>query len=142
MNDNQHNFAPLPTMREVDEENLPQNLPPAHRTSGEFSSDANDAGPIAYRPNYPYGYGPGSTAGGVMAVGGGDGHMDGDQVPLTREIDDFSRGFNTAIDDIQEDNAPHSNGYNMGTYPGPRGGDGGRPLWQQNRRRSRNLMWM
>lgn len=130
-------------MQEVDETDLPQTVPPAHRLSGEISSDSNEGGAVPYNPTYPYGYGPGSMAGGVTAVGGGnEGHAESDQVPLTREIDDFSRGFNTALDEIQEDNTQQSNEYNMGAYPGPRGGGEGRPLWQQNRRRSRNLMWM
>lgn len=89
----------------------------------------------------------------------------GDQVPLTREIDDFSRGFHDALGRIGEedeyDSSPnHSgtgvnegNGVNRpgGTARGPgnvyddvaEGPYGGvRPLWQQQRRQSRNLMWM
>lgn len=87
------------------------------------------------------------------------------------ELDDFSRRFNTAIDHIEPANeydgrpnaqpmGPTNNGGGSSSlagmspyaaaagytgpdtpYPGPRGqGDG--PMWQQNRRRSRNLMWM
>jgi hypothetical protein len=86
-----------------------------------------------------------------------------DQVPLTREIDDFSRGFHDALGRIGEedeyDNSPNNSraGVNEGNgVSGPHGtgrtngsddGTGGpygsvRPLWQQQRRQSRNLMWM
>jgi hypothetical protein len=81
--------------------------------------------------------------------------MDGDQVPLTREIDDFSRGFHDALGRIgEEDESGGASGgssneaVNEGN--GVNGGGNGqqqyngnmRPLWQQNRRQSRSLMWV
>ncbi len=93
--------------------------------------------------------------------------MDSDEVPLTREVDDFSRGFNDALGRIGEDttndfadyrnataaangamaNTGVSNtGNSLATPPdqaaGASSGDPARPLWQQDRRQSRNLMWM
>jgi hypothetical protein len=80
---------------------------------------------------------------------------DHDQVPLTREIDDFSRGFHDALGRIGEEdesgssfygsrtNVNEGNGVNGGGTDSPEGPYGGvRPLWQQQRRQSRNLMWM
>jgi hypothetical protein len=76
-------------------------------------------------------------------------------VPLTREIDDFSRGFHDALGRIGEEdesgssfygsrtNVNEGNGVSGGGSDGPEGPYGGvRPLWQQQRRQSRNLMWM
>lgn len=113
--------------------------------------------PLRYHPAYSY---P-STAGGAVAVGSRRGEAS-DEVPLTREIDDFSRGFNDALERIgEEPEGPvngngMNNGYNgsgsangSGTPPGSGSGTGNgegsssstTPLWQQNRRQSRNLMW-
>ncbi|KAL1872034.1 hypothetical protein VTK73DRAFT_1702 [Phialemonium thermophilum] len=108
-------------------------------------------------------YGPdsfGDPAGPMAATGLGGRYgneaaaAQADTVPLTREIDDFSRGFHDALERIgEEDETTNSSGaegsggngrgVNTGTIglPGPRG-RGLRPLWQQNRRQSRNLMWM
>lgn len=85
----------------------------------------------------------------------GEESSDHDQVPLTREIDDFSRGFHDALGRIGEEdesgssfygsrtNVNEGNGVNGRGGDGPEGPYGGvRPLWQQQRRQSRNLMWM
>ena len=104
-------------------------------------SHAQDLGPMQQQYGAPYEYGHDMAPGEGMAVGGSPTRMEPDQVPLTREIDEFSQGFNTALGDIREDDEPASNAESMSTYPARRG-DGGRPLWQQNRRQSRNLMWM
>jgi hypothetical protein len=126
-------------------------------------------------PLYPgdYGVGAGSSAAGATGVYGGippprpDRGLyepeSADQVPLTREIDDFSRGFHDALGRIGEEDEYDSSPNNSGTgvnegngVNGPngtgRGNDsddataapygGVRPLWQQQRRQSRNLMWM
>lgn len=116
------------------------------------------------RPQRPEYYGPSD----VMAGGGGgaaagdiadgDDRLHGDMVPLTREIDDFSRGFQDALGRIDEYDHRGVGG-GVGAQGGPNGagmvGTGGRgggesgeadgeerPLWQQNRRLSRNMMWM
>ncbi|KAK3378757.1 hypothetical protein B0T24DRAFT_139085 [Lasiosphaeria ovina] len=116
-------------------------------------------------------------------AGAGSGRVEPDQVPLTREIDDFSQGFQVALGRIGEEDEDRlvqgtgngggrgglddlavneGNGVN-GPPPAAAGtgataaagatGDNAstsdasyrgsvRPLWQQNRRQSRNLMWM
>ncbi|KAK4044060.1 hypothetical protein C8A01DRAFT_12432 [Parachaetomium inaequale] len=101
---------------------------------------------------------------------GAERQLDSDQVPLTsaggREIDDFSQGFHAALGRIGEEDEEeeeeggrqqqqgYQGGYqdhvgrgdgNAGHEGGTLGSEGsgqGRPLWQQNRRQSRNLMWM
>lgn len=122
----------------------------------------------------------GAGAGAAAAYGAYRG-SDTDQVPLTREFDDFSRGFNDALERIGEEdgnetdfadyytgnNGGGMNGSMAGNGNGNGNGNGGgaagagpgqvasgegqrqqsdgspaRPLWQQNRRQSRNLMWM
>ncbi|KXX74591.1 hypothetical protein MMYC01_209459 [Madurella mycetomatis] len=89
-------------------------------------------------------------------VGGGMRQFESDQVPLTREIDDFSQGFSAALGRIGEED---EDGVEGGHIPAPastataaaagtnladphQSVGSGRPLWQQNRRQSRNLMWM
>jgi len=97
---------------------------------------------------------------GAQTVGGrgvdGD-RLHSDMVPLTREIDDFSRGFHDALGRIDEEDHTSTagtevnygsglNGAGMAGAGGegdtPANGENGRPLWQQNRRLSRNMMWM
>lgn len=100
-----------------------------------------------------------SSAGGDMGDGGFARHLDPDRVPLTtREIDDFSRGFLDALGRIGEEDEDEISGSSSGNVNGVMGGvgsngqgsprsdgppsEGATPLWQQGRRRSRNLMWM
>ncbi|KEZ41407.1 hypothetical protein SAPIO_CDS7535 [Scedosporium apiospermum] len=79
-----------------------------------------------------------------------------DQVPLTREFDDFHRGFSEALENIREEDETAMTG-SPGGQAGAAGQGAGRgqgqgyssvstetetPLWQQNRRQSRNMMWM
>ncbi|KAK4172246.1 hypothetical protein QBC36DRAFT_338314 [Triangularia setosa] len=99
---------------------------------------------------------------------GDDNRLESDQVPLTREIDDFSHGFSAALDRIgeedEEDHLRREERDDLGemnmtsrqvneenTGVGDRAASsvysrgsngGGRPLWQQNRRQSKNMMWM
>ncbi|KAJ9133939.1 hypothetical protein NKR19_g8853 [Coniochaeta hoffmannii] len=137
--------------------------PPA-RTGYGYPSSQYPAG---------YGVGAGSSAAGAAGIYGGippprPGREPyepeaGDQIPLTREIDDFSRGFHDALGRIGEEDEYDSSPNHSGTgvnegngvnrpggagrgnesddaVAGPYGGV--RPLWQQQRRQSRNLMWM
>ncbi|GAO17769.1 hypothetical protein UVI_02006350 [Ustilaginoidea virens] len=69
-----------------------------------------------------------------------DGHQSGesDRVPLTRGLDEFSRGLNPALEPIDDD--PDAENHSPQAYPGPRRGGQGGVLWHQNRRRSRNLV--
>ena len=70
---------------------------------------------------------------------GGERNVDSDRIPLTRELDDFSHGFNTALENIDIEGEAEPN-HNMAAYPGQRRSrDGNSVLWQQNRRRNRNL---
>lgn len=153
-------------------------LPPVS-TAPAFSADLSAGGPSPYaymgaagvHDSYPpaervassaysnYSY-PGQYPAAYAAAPA----QQGDQIPLTREIDDFSHGFQQALGRIgEEDEAYHNGrngngngapitdglGANEGNGTGPPGGtdqdayNGNvRPLWQQNRRQSRNLMWM
>lgn len=118
---------------------------------------------------YAYAYGPGGEVIPMRDPGGHRsdfGDTSDDRVPLNHEYGDFSRGFSDALSRIEEEESrPDSavvNNNAMGTYGSgagyntgaeepasppatgsysPRGGQGG-PLWQQNRRQSRNMMWM
>ncbi|KAI0442544.1 hypothetical protein F4803DRAFT_368023 [Xylaria telfairii] len=70
--------------------------------------------------------------------------------PPGREIDDFSRAYSSAgigqlpDEGVEEDRTPlRNNSYNShDTDSISRRSPGHRPLWQQNRQQSRNLMWL
>ncbi|KAI1757340.1 hypothetical protein F4782DRAFT_224458 [Xylaria castorea] len=70
--------------------------------------------------------------------------------PPGREIDDFSRAYSSAgigqftDEDGEEDHAPLRNDTHNTIYEDSvaRRSPGHRPLWQQNRQQSRNLMWL
>jgi hypothetical protein len=151
------------------------------------SSEGPGATAYHYPGQYPAAYaGSGAAAGGAAGMGmdmlmmGRVGHerLELEQVPLTREIDDFSQGFTAALGRIGEEDEEelyrdHDPGRTASTTGGADGAIGGqgqaqaqaqaqepgqpqesetgsthdsngsmRPLWQQNRRQSRNLMWM
>ncbi|KAH6685946.1 hypothetical protein F5X68DRAFT_209572 [Plectosphaerella plurivora] len=118
---------------------------------------------------YAYAYGPGGEVIPMQEPGRRSdfGDTSDDRVPLNHEYGDFSRGFSDALSRIEEEESrPASavvNNHGMGTYGtgagygagvgepasppatgsySPRGGGQGGPLWQQNRRQSRNMMWM
>ena len=98
-----HDFEALPSSQEVSENRLPQQLPQAHTNADGISPESNDAdGDIAHQPHYLY---DGAPPEGVIGLARGDQDMDADHVPLTREIDDFSQGFNSALQDIQDDDS-------------------------------------
>ncbi|KAK3400029.1 hypothetical protein B0T20DRAFT_407638 [Sordaria brevicollis] len=152
-----------------------------YNTSRDFSSDLNAGGPSPYaytgaagvagaaapmaevaspghvrQNSYPPAEGyhypgqfPAAYAGGAASR---KSKLEPDQVPLTREIDDFSQSFNQALGRIDEGGSSMETGRdsNIGGGAGSDAGGGSntvgngmsRPLWQQNRRQSRNLMWM
>lgn len=70
----------------------------------------------------------------------------------TRDIDRFSQAYTDArigqtpsdesIRPLTEPEPVSSESTTSSSYPSPVRSGGGRPLWQQNRQRSRNLMWM
>lgn len=163
-------------------------LPPVAGANGQplFSTDLTAGGPspfayhgagthASYPPaegyhypgQYPAAYAGAGTgvagvgAGAGMAVAHGAQHgqgMEPDQIPLTREIDEFSHSYQQALGRIGEEDEERDrlgtggtssalSGTNdesgtSGMGPQDPNGDGARPLWQQNRRQSRNLMWM
>jgi hypothetical protein len=122
-----------------------------HGTTTNMMSGHGVAPPLSYHPAFASGSGA-STAGGVIAVGARSG-LEPDQVPLTHEgpeIDDFRHNFNAALGRIGEEDDPATqggvNGHGMNNNGYNNNGEGAdapdrRPLWQQNRRQSRNLMW-
>ncbi|PKS09262.1 hypothetical protein jhhlp_003876 [Lomentospora prolificans] len=77
-----------------------------------------------------------------------------DQVPLTSEFDDFHRGYGEALENIREEDetaamgsGPQNGESSSSQQPNHSRGYSGSsdtetPLWQQNRRQSRNMMWL
>ena len=140
---NRNHFEPLTSIQEENEGGTAlTGLPPIRGVSeddgGQFRDDV--VGTSRYTPQYPYGYGPGSLAGGVMSVGGAGTRMESDQVPLTRSEDvhdeytnDYSRELNRTP---SPGLSPPQEEYDLGEYPGrrpgSRGGQGS-SFWQQNR---------
>jgi hypothetical protein len=145
-------FAPIYSSQQAYETGMPQEI---IGTTTQIQGGQPVPSPLRNNPIYPqYNYALGaSTVGGAVAVGAPH-RLDADQVPLTREIDDFQRGYNDALERIAEEdpsainaangNGMSNNGYNVeGGQEGPQQGPNDpKPLWQQNRRQSRNLMWM
>ncbi|KAF4982449.1 hypothetical protein FZEAL_1967 [Fusarium zealandicum] len=133
---NTHNFAPLPSVQEVDETPMrpPPPAPLAQRSLAPVREDGYPR-PEPWEPPAAYGYGSGSGA----AVGAG-GQMEHDEMPLTREQEEFFHSYNQGLGRISEENprpgtaisTPGTMSSPVSAYPGPRGGGGG-PLWQQNR---------
>ncbi|KAI0404152.1 hypothetical protein F4802DRAFT_615953 [Xylaria palmicola] len=106
--------------------------------------------PLRYNPAYmPIGMS--QPKGSLTPVAEEDQSMEREEPPQGREIDDFSRAYSSAgigqlaDDDVEEDRAPLRRNEPRGT---PEDGSpsrrpvGHRPLWQQNRQQSRNLMWL
>ena len=155
MEDGRHPFAPLPSVQEVDESQLPQEMPRAAgaaggaNTSGDISSDSYRDEEYFNRSVSPYR--SSSSTNGGRAVGG-SGLNEQDHMPLTS---DLGRGFSreepmpvpVADEFMRRDLGQTGDGsgqeeYGYGQYPGPRRRDDGGALWQQNRRQTRNMMWM
>ncbi|KAK4237346.1 hypothetical protein C8A03DRAFT_16113 [Achaetomium macrosporum] len=154
-------------------------------TASGAISDAAGGG-LYYPGQYPAAYAGGSGLmmgmNPLLVPANSQRQLESDQVPLTREIDDFSQGFHAALGRIgeeDEEEAGQEEPYRDHVTPagaagqgqqsgqqqqqqqegaaGAQGGDYGsgthdsagsatsalsKPLWQQNRRQSRNLMWM
>ncbi|KAF4460067.1 hypothetical protein FALBO_13154 [Fusarium albosuccineum] len=132
---NSHNFSPLPSMQEVDETRPPPPIPVAQRNITPIRNNDAYPGTDPWDAPTSYGYGAGSAG----AVGGGP-QMEHDEMPLTREVEDFNHNYNAGLGRISEEeprpgtaiSTPGTMSSPMAAYPGPRGGGGG-PLWQQNR---------
>lgn len=153
-------FAPLPTWQEEEEPPTPQphfqqpyNQPgqavstdmynqydPVRGNSTQIIGGQGTAQPVEY---YTTNVGAAAMARTPIA----DAHMRSG----SNELDDFSHGYTAAVGQIhqEEDRQPltatnherRQSGSDSGS-PSRTGGIGDRPLWQQNRRQSRNLMWM
>ncbi|KAH6958402.1 hypothetical protein DER45DRAFT_221971 [Fusarium avenaceum] len=126
--DNNHNFAPVPPMRETDKVHPPPPVPVTNQRTLDPAVDHDGPYSEPWDPSASYGYGHSASA-----VGGGA-QMEHDEVPLTRD-EDFQ--YNSGLGRISEEaprpgTAISTPGQSSQVYPGPRGGGGG-PLWQQNR---------
>lgn len=64
-----------------------------------------------------------------------------ERAPLAGEFYDFSRGFGEALTNIQEEDEGGTTGVGARVSAGSQAGVE-TPLWQQDRRQSRNMMWM
>lgn len=121
---------------------------PRTGTTTHISAGPEVAPPLRYNPVHT----PADVRGSTPIA---DAHMS----PTGREIDDFSQAYGAAIshngaeDDRQPltvvnpdlpDHPDHPGGpeSTSGSDSGSPSRNGSRPLWQQNRRQSRNLMWM
>lgn len=84
---------------------------------------------------------PAPAAQGVFAEGN-----EAERAPLAGEFEDFQRGFGEALGNIREEDdreaADAVTGVGARVSRGSEGSDFETPLWQQNRRQSRNMMWM
>lgn len=150
MEDGRHPFAPLPSVQEVDESQLPQEMPRAAgaNVSGDISSESyNHDEEFFNRSVSPYR--SSSSTNGGRAVGG-SGLQEHDHMPLNTNFghgehlhapvaDEFMRP-NYGQAGMEETPDPGEGAY--GAYPGPRRRDTGGALWQQNRRQSHNMVWM
>ncbi|EFQ34703.1 hypothetical protein CGRA01v4_08226 [Colletotrichum graminicola] len=120
----------------------PAMMPGAHGTTtsisgGKAAGTPPHAGPGGYNPAH------------------GASHSTGEGVPLTQstENEDFTRGYNDAPLPVREEYRPTSSGSSTaagnpyssgsGTDSAQQQAEGadGKPLWQQNRRQSRNMVW-
>ncbi|KAI0200021.1 hypothetical protein F4808DRAFT_174727 [Astrocystis sublimbata] len=111
------------------------------------SSPHNYSQPMRYNP----GYMPAQPKGNLTPVVEEDQSIEREDPPGPgREIDDFSQAYSSAgigqlpSDDGEEDHTPLRNNSQStnGNESIARRSGGHRPLWQQNRQQSRNLMWL
>jgi len=124
------NFAPIASSYDNAEAGAPPQMStaiPGNGTGPVYAQTPYGPGPYG-QSNPSYGYG-GHVAGGMIGAAPPP-SVEQDRVPLTREFDDFTRGFNDALENIREEDERVS------------GPPTDTPLWQQNRRQSRNMMWM
>ncbi|KAF3347293.1 hypothetical protein VdG2_04572 [Verticillium dahliae VDG2] len=157
-------FAPIGSGRDTYEQAY---MPGQNGNQTTIISNKGMAQP-AHHPtaelDQPFGYGPSGEVVPMRATHnaqGGSGNDD--QVPLTQEYDEFSRGFNEALTRIDEEDSRPATAVNNSSMSGSGNaftpsaedeadlsptrryvrGNGGGPLWQQNRQQSsRNMMWM
>ncbi|KAG5936041.1 hypothetical protein E4U53_000299 [Claviceps sorghi] len=127
-------FEPYMSRQGVAEKMPPADMPPTSRSPDRASTESGVLGSILQQPHHL------NTVENASLRNAEHSRSDSDRVPLTKDVDEFAHGFNSTVEAIELDSDADTQ--NSETYPGPRrGGDGG-ILWQQNRRRSRNLVWM
>lgn len=149
-------FAPLPTWQEEEEPPTPQpHYNQVHAPYGPAASMYSPHEPRTGSSTYnmggqaaaePRNFAPTTGHGAewpIVATPIADAHMRSG----SNELDDFSHGYTAAVGHIrnEDDRQPLtiSNPDDSGSEAGSPGrSTGERPLWQQNRRQSRNLMWM
>lgn len=124
-------FEPYTSRQQVSEIRLPADIAPINRNSDGASMESGVLGSVLPQPHQL-----GDVEDVVSRNGGASGESD--RVPLNRELDEFSHGFNAALERIEPDSDAETQ--HSESYPGPRRGGGGGVLWQQNRRRNRNLV--
>ncbi|OLN98013.1 hypothetical protein CCHL11_06854 [Colletotrichum chlorophyti] len=148
---NKQDFAPVPGGDVIFDQagyGHPSMMPGAHGTTTSITTGRGATTPPTSAPNY-------NPAHGAFASGAS--RSPDDEVLLAHqdEMEEFQRGFNSAVNRMSESDrhaaepdhgSMGENGYGVGAgaganYGHPNGSDE-RPLWQQNRRQSRNLMWM
>ncbi|KAG5980982.1 hypothetical protein E4U55_003436 [Claviceps digitariae] len=127
-------FEPYTLRPEVAKIRTPADMPSMNRSSDDASTESGVLGNALQQPHQHN-----TVEDGSLSNGEHD-RCDSDRVPLTRELDEISHGFNSVSEVVELDSDADTQ--NSETYPGPRRGSDGGILWQQNRRRSRNLVWM
>ncbi|KAK1988815.1 hypothetical protein LZ30DRAFT_420034 [Colletotrichum cereale] len=142
---NSKEFAPVPGGEMMFDQagyGHPGMMPGAHGTTTSISGGRGagtppQAGPGGYNPAH------------------GASRSTGEGVPLTQsnEADEYARGYNDADTSGREDYRATSSGSSSGGNPYGAGagadiadqqhaeGPDGKPLWQQSRRQSRNMVW-
>ncbi|KAG5946686.1 hypothetical protein E4U59_003233 [Claviceps monticola] len=135
MTPGQFRFEPYTSRQEVTEIRALADAPPMNRSSGGPSTETVVRENDLQQPR---------RLDTVEETGSrrNEGHKrsSSDHIPLTRGSDESAHEFNSALEGVDLDSDADTQ--NSETYPGPRRGDGGGILWQQNRRKSRNLVWM
>ncbi|KAL0930537.1 uncharacterized protein CTRU02_214612 [Colletotrichum truncatum] len=159
---NQREFTPVPGQEMFEQAGYghPSMMPGAHGTTTSITGGRAATVPATPAESAYGGYVPG----GAIPSGSARRSIE-DEVPLTHrnEMEDFSRGYNDAINRNDGDETRVGSVAGRSTATTNDGGAGAgasssagaganpadgadiaeeRPLWQQNRRQSRNLMWM
>ncbi|KAJ0166332.1 hypothetical protein CTA2_7718 [Colletotrichum tanaceti] len=125
----------------------PDMMPGAHGTTTSISGGRSATTPQSPTPG---GYNPAS---GAFASGVSRSPYEDTPLAHQSEMEEFSRGYNDAINPAgHDDHRAVSSGGNssLNPYGAGAGASSGqqsdvadeRPLWQQDRRQSRNMMWM
>lgn len=82
-----------------------------------------------------------APAAGLSTLGGSVEGTDAERAPLAGGYEDFSRGVGEALGSIREEDEGGATGVGARASGGSHA-EVETPLWQQDRRQSRNMMWM